>query len=232
MSEFKAKILLVEDDLSLALVTKDSLELHGFQVVHCDNGEKGWTAFSKQDFDVCLLDVMMPKMDGFTLAEKIREKNHLVPLIFVTAKSLQEDKIAGLKIGADDYITKPFNVEEVILKIEVFLRRTKPDLGPQVQPTKFSIGTYYFDFDNLTLERNSEIRQLTLREGELLRYFCLSPNVLVKREDILKKIWGQDDYFLGRSMDVFITRIRKYLKEDESLKIENIPGVGFKFITG
>jgi DNA-binding response OmpR family regulator len=178
-----------------------------------------------------LLDVMMPKMDGFTLAEKIRDKNRKVPLIFLTAKSLQEDKITGLKIGADDYITKPFNTEELILKIEVFLKRSKPETIEQALPTKFALGRYLFDFDNLTLDFEGDIRQLTLREAELLRFFCLQPNVLIKREDILKKIWGQDDYFLGRSMDVFITRLRKYLKEDENLKIENIPGVGFKLLT-
>ena len=228
--EYKAKLLLVEDDLSLAMVTKDSLELDGYEVVHCDNGEKGWTAFTKHDFDLCLLDVMMPKVDGFALAERIREKNRHVPVFFLTAKSLQEDKIAGLRIGADDYISKPFNVEELLLKIEIFLKRSRPESLNTAVPTKFQVSNYMFDFTNLELQHELEPRQLTLREAEVLRYFCLNANIVIKREDILKKIWGQDDYFMGRSMDVFITRLRKYLKADEQIKIENIPSVGFKFI--
>ncbi len=230
MSEYKAKLLFVEDDPALALVTKDSLELEGYEVVHCDNGEKGWTAFSKQDFDLCLLDVMLPKLDGFALAERIREVNRRVPVFFLTAKTLQDDKITGLKIGADDYITKPFSVEELVLRIEIFLKRTRPEAQEISDVKRYDIADFEFDFDNLELRHPNETRQLTLREAEVLRYFCQNVGVVMKREDILKKIWGQDDYFMGRSLDVFITRLRKYLKLDEALKIENIPGVGFKFI--
>ncbi|MCU0445227.1 MAG: response regulator transcription factor [Microscillaceae bacterium] len=229
--DIKAKILFVEDDLSLAMVTKDSLELRGYEVIHCENGEVAWTRFNKEEFDACILDVMMPKVDGFTLAERIRNKNQNIPILFLTAKSLQEDKIAGLKLGADDYITKPFSIEELSLKIEVFLKRTKPETQKKEnQPKKYTIGNYQFDFDNLNLELNGQIRQLTLREAEVLQMFCQNLNVVLKREEILKKIWGQDDYFMGRSMDVFITRLRKYLKDDPNIKLENIPSVGFKMV--
>jgi DNA-binding response OmpR family regulator len=229
MNEYKAKLLFVEDDPALALVTKDSLELEGYQVVHCDNGEKGWTAFTKQDFDLCLLDVMLPKLDGFSLAERIREVNRRVPVFFLTAKTLQEDKITGLKIGADDYITKPFSVEELVLRIEIFLKRTRPEGQEVAEFKRYKIEDFEFDFDNLELNHPTEPRHLTLREAEVLRYFCQNANVVMKREDILKKIWGQDDYFMGRSLDVFITRLRKYLKPNDNIKIENIPSVGFKF---
>lgn len=226
----KAKILFVEDDTSLALVTKDSLELRNYEVIHCTNGQVALEQFQQQAFDLCLLDVMLPQMDGFTLAEAIRQRNQQVPIIFLTAKSMQEDKIAGLKLGADDYITKPFSIEEVVLKIEVFLKRSRFVLSDTRQ-TKFSIGGYTFDFDDLHLQYHSEkARRLTQREAELLQLFCLNQDKILKREDILKKIWGDDDYFFGRSLDVFITRLRKYLKSDVTIKIENIHGVGFKMV--
>jgi DNA-binding response OmpR family regulator len=228
----RAKILFVEDDMSLGMVTKDSLELRGYEVVHCENGEVGWNRFNKEEFDACILDVMLPRVDGFTLAERIRNKNQSVPIIFLTAKSMQEDKIAGLKLGADDYLTKPFSIEELSLKIEVFLKRTKPIIQSPNSPKKYKIGQYDFDFDNLELSINGQVKQLTLREAEVLQLFCQNLNVVLKREEILKKIWGQDDYFMGRSMDVFITRLRKYLKEDAHIKLENIPSVGFKMSVG
>lgn len=230
----KCKILFVEDDLSLALVTKDSLELQDYDVVHCENGETGWTRFNKEkdEFDLCILDVMMPRVDGFTLAERIRNKNQLIPIIFLTAKSLQEDKITGLKIGADDYMTKPFSIEELVLKIEIFLKRTKGITPQEPVFQKYTIGNYEFDFDNLTLTLHGEIKQMTLREAEVLLMFCQHSGVVLKRDEILKKIWGEDDYFMGRSLDVFITRLRKYLKGDERIKIENIPSVGFKMVVG
>ncbi len=230
MNDYKAKLLFVEDDPALALVTKDSLELEGFEVVHCDNGEKAWTAFTKHDFDLCILDVMLPKLDGFSLAERIREVNKRVPVFFLTAKTLQDDKITGLKIGADDYITKPFSVEELVLRINIFLKRTRTDEPDMTAFKKYQIDDFEFNFDNLELHHTtSEMRQLTLREAEVLRYFCQNAGLVMKREEILKKIWGQDDYFMGRSLDVFITRLRKYLKPNENIKIENIPSVGFKF---
>ncbi len=229
MSEVKAKILLVEDDLSLGLVTKDSLELQGYAIKHCEDGEAGWKAYQKEKFDICLLDVMLPKLDGFALAERIRKDDQQTPILFLTAKSLQEDKLTGLKLGGDDYITKPFNIEELILKIDVFLKRRQISEDAHTDK-KFQIGVYRFDFDNLTLAFEEDTRQLTLREAEVLRIFCLHLNTVLKRETILKEIWGQNDYFMGRSMDVFITRLRKYLKQDPNIRIENIPSVGFKMV--
>lgn len=227
MSNTNAKLLFVEDDISLGMVTKDSLELHGYQVVHCEDGEAGWKAFHKEKFDACVLDVMLPKLDGFSLAERIRKTNLDIPILFLTAKSLQEDKIVGLKLGGDDYIIKPFSIEELILKIEIFLKRPKINQVSS-SPKKFEIGEFSFDFENLSLDRKGEVKQLTLREAEVLRLFCQNPNIVIKREDILKEIWGKDDYFMGRSLDVFITRLRKYLKADKNIKIENIPSVGFR----
>ncbi len=229
MLDVKAKILLVEDDLSLGLVTKDSLELQGYSIKHCEDGEAGWKAYQKEKFDICLLDVMLPKLDGFALAERIRKDDQQTPILFLTAKSLQEDKITGLKLGGDDYITKPFDIEELVLKIDVFLKRRQISEEAQ-NDKKFNIGAYQFDFENLTLTFQEEIRQLTLREAEVLRIFCQNLNAVLKRETILKEIWGQNDYFMGRSMDVFITRLRKYLKQDPNIKIENIPSVGFKMV--
>ncbi len=228
--ENKGKILLVEDDMSLALVTKDSLELRGYDVTHAENGEVGWQKFNKDTFDICIVDVMLPKVDGFALATQIRNKDQQIPIIFLTAKSLQEDKIKGLKLGADDYITKPFSVEEVSLKIEIFLKRTRPQPNEIQILKKYPIGLYELDFDNLKLSTGNITHKLTPREAEVLEYFALHPNVIMRREEILKKIWGKDDYFMGRSLDVFITRLRKYLKEDPNIKIENIPSIGFRFI--
>jgi DNA-binding response OmpR family regulator len=226
----KAHILFVEDDASLALVTKDSLELRNYEVTHCANGQIALEQFQQGSFDLCLFDVMLPQMDGFTLAEKVRELNHEIPIIFLTAKAMQEDKIAGLKLGADDYLTKPFSIEEVVLKIEVFLKRSS-FAQADTRQTKFTIGNFTFDFQDLKLQYQQEPpRRLTQREAELLRFFCLHQDKILKREDILKSIWGDDDYFFGRSLDVFITRLRKYLKADAAIKIENIHGVGFKML--
>ncbi len=227
----KAKIFFVEDDLSLAMVTKDSLELYEYEVHHFENGEVAWHKFNKDTFDICLLDVMLPKIDGFDLAERIRNKNADIPIIFLTAKSLQDDKLLGLKIGGDDYITKPYNMEELVLRLEIFLRRTRPTKIDTKDPQIFPLGKYSFDFDNLTLQFEQEpAKTLTLREAEVLKLFCETKNIILRREDILKKIWGKDDYFMGRSLDVFITRIRKYLKDDPTIKLENVPSVGFKLI--
>lgn len=230
MSDTKANILFVEDDLSLGMVTKDSLELKGYEVQHYEDGESAWEAFQEGTYDLCILDVMLPHLDGFSLAKRIRENNHQVPIIFLTAKSLQEDKIEGLRLGADDYMTKPFSIEELALKVEVFLKRSQSSTTPlqSNEPEVFEIGIYQFDSKNLTLKSPSETRQLTLREMEVLKMFAKNPEKVLRREIILEEIWGKNDYFMGRSLDVFITRLRKYLKEDERLRIENIPSVGFK----
>ena len=227
MTEEKAHLLYVEDDESLSFVTRDHLELQGFRVTHCPDGRSALEAIHEQSFDLCLLDVMLPEMDGFTLAQEIRKQDTQVPILFLTAKSLKEDRIQGLRLGADDYITKPFSIEELILKIEVFLRRSQV-VEPQ-PAQRFSLGQYVFDYENLQLRYEGEERRLTQKEADLLRYLCLNRNQVVKRADILETIWGENDYFLGRSLDVFISRLRKYLREDDSLRIENVHGVGFCF---
>lgn len=223
----KAHLLYVEDDESLSFVTRDNLALQGYEITHCVNGKEALEKIHAQSFDLCILDVMLPEMDGFTLAQEIRAKNPHVPIIFLTAKSLKEDKLHGLKIGGDDYITKPFSIEELLLKIEIFLRRRNIHQPPA--PTRYNFGEYEFDYENLQLARKGESRTLTQKEADLLRFFLDHPNQVIKRATILEELWGEDDYFMGRSLDVFISRLRKYLGEDESLKIENIHGVGFKF---
>lgn len=225
-----AKILYVEDDPNLSFVTKDNLEEEGFEIVHFSDGKEAYKNFKKEKFDLCLLDVMLPELDGFSLAEKIREQNQHIPIIFLTAKTLQEDKLAGLKIGGDDYITKPFSIEELTLRIKVFLKRnTVSDKDRDAD--EFRFGHFHFLFSQLLLDSPQGEQKLTHREAEVLKYLCENHDTVVKREDILTKIWGRDDYFLGRSLDVFITRIRKMLASDDRIKIENIHGVGFRFIT-
>ncbi|MEZ5058223.1 MAG: response regulator transcription factor [Saprospiraceae bacterium] len=224
----KANVLYVEDDESLSFVTRDNLELQGYNVSHCTDGKKGLETFKEGDFDLCVLDVMLPEMDGFTLAEEIRKVDQQIPILFLTAKSLKEDKIRGLKLGADDYITKPFSIEELILKIEIFLRRSNISSTTHHNNT---IGEYEFDYPNLTLIHGDSEKTLTQKEADLLKLFMDNPNQVLKRSDILIKLWGEDDYFLGRSLDVFISRLRKYLNQDENLKIENIHGVGFRLKT-
>lgn len=223
----KAQLLYVEDDESLSFVTRDNLALQGYGITHFTNGKEALRNAQQNAFDLCILDVMLPEMDGFTLAQEIRAFNPHVPIIFLTAKSLKEDKLHGLKIGGDDYITKPFSIEELILKIEVFLRRRNIHQPPS--PTQYRLGKYDFDYENLQLSLAGESRTLTQKEADLLRFFLDHPNQVVKRSIILEQLWGEDDYFLGRSLDVFISRLRKYLSQDETIKIENIHGVGFKF---
>jgi two-component system response regulator VicR len=222
-----AKILYVEDDPNLGFVTKDNLEEEGFEILHFSDGKDAWKQFKKDKFDLCLLDVMLPELDGFSLAEKIRTQNQQIPIIFLTAKNLQDDKIAGLKIGGDDYITKPFSMEELVLRIKVFLKRNAVSDSTATTDV-FACGEYEFCFSQQTLKKDEEIQKMTHREAEVLKFLCERKNQIAKREDILIAIWGRDDYFLGRSMDVFVTRIRKMLSNDPSIKIENIHGVGFK----
>ncbi len=222
----KAKLLYVEDDEVLSFVTRDNLQLQGYDIVCCDNGVKALQAIQEEEFDLCILDIMLPEMDGFTVAREIRKKNKHIPIIFLSAKSLKEDKIKGLKIGGDDYLTKPFSIEELILKVDVFLRRSRITTPPP--PQVYRLGQYEFDFQNLTLSWQNNSRRLTQREAELLKMLVENKNQIVKRANILEKIWGKNDYFLGRSLDVFISRLRKYLKADDHLKIENIHGVGFR----
>ncbi len=222
----KAHLLYVEDDESLSFVTRDNLELQGYTVTCCENGKTATEAIKKNDYDLAILDVMLPDTDGFSLAELIRKYNTQVPILFLTAKSMKEDRIKGLKLGADDYITKPFSIEELILKIDIFLRRSKMVQGPV--PTYLTIGNYLLDHKNLSLKFGDEARNLTQKEGDLMKLFIENKNEVVRRSFILESLWGEDDYFLGRSLDVFISRLRKYLAEDARIKIENIHSVGFK----
>ncbi|MBK8515281.1 MAG: response regulator transcription factor [Saprospiraceae bacterium] len=223
----KSRILYVEDDETLSFVTMDNLELHGYKVDHCLDGESAIDAFFKESYDLCILDVMLPKMDGFAVAEKIRATDPNVPILFLTAKSMKEDRIFGLKLGADDYITKPFSIEELILKIEVFLRRKYVSVSINDQ---YKVGKYNFDYRNLVLSLDGDDRNLTQKEADLLKMLLDHKNNVVKRSLILEKLWGEDDYFLGRSMDVFISRLRKYLSGDSNIKLDNIHGVGFKLV--
>ena len=224
----KAHLLYVEDDQSLSFVTRDNLELEGYRITWCPDGRQALQALKTQQFDLCLLDVMLPEVDGFTLAEEIRKYDHEVPIIFLTAKSLKEDRIHGLRIGGDDYITKPFSIEELILKIDVFLRRSQARPAAR---SHFQVGDFEFDYYNLRLTLGPQSRQLTQREGDLLKLLIEHRNHLLKRSEILQRIWGQDDYFVGRSLDVFISRLRKYLKADKAIRIENVHGVGFRLLT-
>jgi len=224
---FKAKVLLAEDDTSLAFVIKDNLEEEGYEVSWCSDGESAWQQFQKKPFDICLLDVMMPVKDGFTVAKKIRQKNDMVPIIFLTAKSLDQDKLDGFKAGADDYLTKPFNIKELLMRMEVFLRRTKKLYSEEV--LEYKIGNLRFSFTDLKLYDQQQEISLTQREADLLKFFCDHPNKVLKREEVLLSVWGKDDYFLGRSMDVFITRLRKHFKADPTILLETIHGIGFRF---
>jgi len=220
-----AKILYVEDDLSLSFVTRDQLEKRGYDVLFCDTGIKALEAFQTHLFDICIFDVMLPVMDGFELAKKIRLENKQIPIIFLTARSMQEDRLEGLKLGGDDYMTKPFNIEELCLKIEVFLKRKEVQKEGK---DFYAIGSYQLDVKEQKLSIGKDQRQLTLKETKLLSLLSLKENTIIKRENILLNLWGKNDYFLGRSLDVFISRLRKYLKKDENIHLENIRGVGFK----
>lgn len=223
----KKKILYVEDDSTLAFLTADNLEQH-YDVVHFTNGRDAYDAFTKEEFDLCILDVMLPEMDGFELAEAIRRCNVEVPIIFLSAKTLKEDRIKGLRLGADDYLVKPYSIEELILKIEVFLQRSQKQ--SIIKNTVCTIGPFTFDPANYSVTKDGQTTQLTERESALLKLFIDNKNTILKREKILTEIWGNDDYFLGRSMDVFISRLRKIFKDDESIRIENIPRIGFKLV--
>jgi len=223
-----AKILLVEDDTNLGIVLSDFLEISNYDVLLATDGIAGMEFFKNGDFDLCILDVMLPFKDGFTIAEEIRERNPEIPIIFLTAKTMEKDRIRGLKIGADDYITKPFSTEELSLRIEAILRRSKYSIIKNDLPAVFTIGTYNFDYNNHILSSEKKEVRLTRKEAEVLRLLSINMNKLVRREVALKNIWGEDDYFMGRSMDVYITKLRKFLSDDPNVSIVNIPRTGFK----
>ncbi len=224
----KVKVLLVEDDPVLGYVVKDFLQKQDFDVTHCTDGDAAWHQFMKNIYDICLLDILLPgKKDGMELANSIRKKNEHIPIILLSSKNMDNDKIAGFETGADDYITKPYNLQELLLRVQVFLKRTKKKA--EAQPMVFQIGDLNFDYTNLTLGNDEVEHQLTQREADLVRYLCMNANRVLKRDEILMNVWGKDDYFLGRSMDVFITKVRKYLRSQNVAKLQTIHGIGFKF---
>ncbi len=225
----KSNILLVEDDENLGFVTKDNLEVAGYHVTWAKDGEAGFEAFCKGNFDLCVFDVMLPKKDGFQLGSEIKAIRDNIPMIFLTAKSLDPDKVKGFKIGADDYITKPFNMELLTLRIQALLKRYFTIQANTLDNKDvFQIGNYSFNYKNQELIIAEDNKHLTKKEAEILRLLCLNENQLLTRELTLKVIWGENDYFKGRSMDVFITKLRKYLKGDERIEIINVHGTGFK----
>ncbi|MFH6999902.1 response regulator transcription factor [Flavobacterium sp. FlaQc-57] len=223
----KFKILYTEDDETLAFLTKDNLEQSNYEVTHCCDGKLGLETFKTDSFDICILDIMMPKMDGFELATEIRKTNIDIPIIFLSAKTLKEDRIKGLRLGADDYLVKPFSIEELLLKIEIFLKRSQKNI--LTEKSFYEIGKYQFDLDNFILFNENEKISLTQREAELLKLFLDNKNSVLKREQILTSLWGTDDYFMGRSLDVFISRLRKILINEKGISIENLHGIGFRF---
>jgi DNA-binding response OmpR family regulator len=223
----KVKVLLAEDDMSLGYVIKDNLQDAGYEVVLCPDGQTAIEKFDKTQYDICLLDVMMPNKDGFTVARKIRQQSDMVPILFLTAKSMEEDKVKGFLTGADDYITKPFSMQELLLRMDVFIRRSRKLHADLVQ--EYSIGQMKFSYSDLKLHTSSETFTLTQKEADLLKFLCEHANHILKRDEVLLNVWGKDDYFLGRSMDVFMTKLRKYFKTDPNIILETIHGVGFRF---
>ena len=225
----KLKILLCEDDENLGTILKEFLQAKGFSVELCPDGEKGYKAFLQNQYDLCVLDVMMPKKDGFTLAQEIRNVNSQVPIIFLTAKNIKEDILEGFKIGADDYITKPFSMEELVLRINAILRRINGKKNHET--TLYKIGKFTFDTKKQVLVLGDQTMKLTTKESELLALLCMNVNDVLERNYALKTIWIDDNYFNARSMDVYITKLRKLLKADPEIEIINIHGKGYKLIT-
>ena len=224
----KRRILLAEDDENLGTLLREYLNVKGYETQLFTNGEQAFKGFTSEHFDLCLLDIMMPVKDGFTLAREIRELNSDIPIIFLTAKNLKEDVIEGFRIGADDYITKPFNMEELLFRIEAIFRRTGK--GGENTQDVFSVGKYTFDATKQELAVGDQVQKLTTKESELLRLLCLHKNQILERNFALRSIWMDDSYFNARSMDVYITKLRKYLKDDPAVEIINVHGKGFKLI--
>ncbi len=223
------KVLLVEDDENLGSVLTDYLTVKGFHVQLAEDGENGLAEYKKSKFSLLILDVMMPKLDGFNLAKKIRETDKETPIIFLTAKSMTEDRIEGLKIGADDYLTKPFSTEELLLRINNVLKRSETT-QEQDDRTEFQLGNFFFDYNKRLLIINKKETKLTSKEADLLKLLCIYQNKLLDRTTALEKVWKEDNYFTSRSMDVYISKLRRYLKSDPSIEIVNMHGSGFKLI--
>src|SRR3989339_1038079 len=221
----KIQILLVEDDLNLGFLTSEFLESEDFAVKLCRDGESGIKAFMEQSFQICILDIMLPKIDGYQVAKELRKINPKIPILFLTAKNLKEDKHKGFELGADDYLTKPFDEDELLWRIQAILKRVAQ--APNPSPDPIQIGKFHFEPSNQLLKLGTKEQRLTERESKVFELLCLNRGNLVRREDLLQTIWGENDYFAGRSLDVFITKLRKYLKDDPSVVIENVPRVGF-----
>jgi DNA-binding response OmpR family regulator len=227
----KAKLLVVEDDPNLGDILQEYLQMKGYDTTLCRDGEEGWNKFKKDKFDLCLLDVMMPKKDGFTLAKEIKKVQEAQPVLFLTAKNQKEDVIDGLKIGADDYLTKPFSMEELLLRITAILRRTQKAM--ELSPLKtYAFGDFVLHYDEQSLHGPEGKHKLTSKENELIRLLASETNKLVNRSHALKQIWGDDSYFNARSMDVYLSKIRKILKDDPKVQIITVHGEGFKLIVG
>lgn len=225
----KINVLLAEDDRNLGTILKSYLEAKGFRTTLCDNGKVALEAFKKNEYNFCICDVMMPVMDGFTLAKEIRKLDKKVPLLFLTAKTMQEDKLEGFEIGADDYITKPFSMEELLLRLKAILRRSNMEENKHVNHI-YKFGKYSFDYDHQQLSIGKKQEKLTSKEAELLKLLCDHLNEVLDRTVALNKIWYDDSYFNARSMDVYITKLRKFLKEDSNVELINVHGVGFKLV--
>jgi DNA-binding response OmpR family regulator len=227
------RLLLAEDDPNLGMLLQDYLQLKGkFEVVLCRDGEEAFRVFTKEHFDICILDVMMPKKDGFTLGKEIRQLNPNIPIMFATAKAMIEDKSEAYNLGGDDYITKPFRIEELLLRVNALLKRVSEPNKSEIfdLPTKFEIGEYQFDYIAQMIQLGDIHQKLSTKEAELLRLLCLNKNQVLTREEALLSIWHDDNYFNGRSMDVFLSKLRKYLKADPQVEIINVHGKGYKLL--
>jgi DNA-binding response OmpR family regulator len=231
-TENKIRILLVEDDINLGFLLVDFLESDGFEVKLYRDGESGHKGFQISGFDLCIIDLMLPRMDGFTLAGKIKETEPEIPIIILSARSMKEDKIKGFRIGIDDYITKPFDEEELLYRVKAILSRTRQSVNQQAKKAVVTIGKYSFDHSNQQLSIKNKSQRLTLKESRILSLLCNQLNNLVKREEIMISVWGDSDYYTGRSLDVFISKLRSYLREDPAIKITTIPTVGYILETG
>ncbi|HMU47144.1 MAG TPA: response regulator transcription factor [Chitinophagaceae bacterium] len=227
--EKKPTILLAEDDENLSDLIKDELEDEGYKVIVCSDGQTAIEVFDKDKFDLCLLDIMMPVKDGFTVAKKIRQKSDVIPILFISTRAHLDDKTEGYMRGGDDYIVKPFAMKELLMKMEVFLRRTKKMFSETRQ--EFNFGNVYFSYTDLLLKNSGGTFSLKQKEADLLLFLATHPNRILKREEILVAVWGKDDYFLGRSMDVFMSKLRKYMKDDDDVTLETIHRIGYRFVT-
>ncbi len=229
MENKEVKILLAEDDHNLGTILKAYLEAKGYPTKLFINGKEAWDAYVKEKFDFCILDVMMPIKDGFTIAKDIRKTDKKIPILFLTAKSMQEDRIEGLQLGADDYLTKPFSMEELLLRIKAILRRADTDIT--IDQSVFKLGAYLFDHAHQTLTIGKNTQKLTSKEADLLKILCENMNSVLDRTIALNRVWNNDSYFNARSMDVYIAKLRKYLKDDPSIELLNVHGVGFKLLS-